>query len=467
MPSSVNTPSGQLDLSFEPGRQIFKVGELNAAVQRLLEGDFRNILVAGEISGCRVASSGHYYFALKDEQSQLKCVLFKGSARFTRAKPRDGVAVIARGSLEVYEARGEYQLIVETLEPQGAGALQLAFEELKKKLGEEGLFDSALKKALPKLPRRIAVVTSPSGAAIQDILQVLGRRFRGLHIRLYPAQVQGEGAAEQVCAALRHFNGSSWPDVLILARGGGSLEDLWTFNEESVARAIASCRVPVISAIGHETDFTIADFVADHRAPTPSAAAEIVIRTSDSVFEQIAACRNKIIQALRYRLAIASRDLHRRVVDQASRSIHRRLAGASQRTDELDERLRHSYRKSLERGRKRLTDLSSRLQAADLRLRFAQSRHAGDLLTQRLMKATESKLWRARARHESLQLHLTQLSPLTVLARGYAIVRKADGGVLMSSQETTAGEELRVRLSRGELQVTVSGATDNGPYTEA
>src|SRR5579875_2474818 len=256
--------NAQGTLSFGVERKIYRVSDLNAAVQGLFQAEFQGIWVAGEISGCRLAASGHYYFCLKDEQSQVKCALFKGAARFAKFKPQDGLAVIARGNVEVYEARGEYQLIVELLEPQGAGALQLAFEQLKKKLAAEGLFESARKRPLPKLPQRIGIVTSPAGAVIRDILHVLERRFQGLHVRLFPALVQGEGSMEQVCQGIAYFSRVEWADVVIVARGGGSLEDLWTFNEEAVARAIAASRVPVISAIGHETDFTIADFVADH-----------------------------------------------------------------------------------------------------------------------------------------------------------------------------------------------------------
>jgi len=244
-----------------------------------------------------VAASGHYYFSLKDSQGQIRCVLFKRAARFIKFRPQDGLAVLARGNLAVYEARGEYQLIVELLQPRGSGALQIAFEQLKKKLAAEGLFEQARKRTLPKLPRRIGIVTSPSGAVLHDMLQILGRRFAGLHIRLYPAQVQGEGSVEQICRALQYFSESAWAEIVIVARGGGSLEDLWTFNEEEVARAIAASKTPTVSAIGHETDFTIADFVADLRAPTPSAAAEIVICTRDSLIEQIAASRSKAAQS--------------------------------------------------------------------------------------------------------------------------------------------------------------------------
>ena len=302
------TKGGQLALPLVWERQIFEVSELNAAVERLFEMEFRSIWVAGEISGCRPAASGHFYFSLKDARSQIKCVLFKGNARFVRFRPQDGLAVVARGNLEVYVARGEYQLIVEVLEPLGAGVRQRVFEQLKKKLAAEGLFEAGRKRPLPKLPRRIGIVTSPAGAVVRDILHVLERRFPGLHIRLYPAQVQGEGAWEQICAGLKYFSDSRWPEVVIIARGGGSLEDLWTFNEEAVARAVAASTIPVISAIGHETDFTIVDFVADLRAPTPSAAAELVISTKESLLENVAACRAKALQARRYRLLVGIRD---------------------------------------------------------------------------------------------------------------------------------------------------------------
>jgi exodeoxyribonuclease VII large subunit len=424
---------GQLALTLDFERRIFGVSELNAAVQRLFETDFRSIWVAGEISGCRPATSGHFYFSLKDQQSQIKCALFKGAARFVKFRPQDGLAVLARGNLEVYEARGEYQLIVELLEPQGAGALQLAFEQLKKKLSGEGLFEQARKRPLPKFPRRIGIVSSPSGSVIRDILQILERRFPGLHIRLFPAQVQGEGSVEQICSGLDFFGKNAWAEVVILARGGGSLEDLWSFNEEAVARAIASSKVPVISAIGHETDFTIADFVADLRAPTPSAAAEMVICTRESVLEQIAACQAKAVQAMRYRILVAARSLHQRGTERATTLIHRAIARRSQRLDELN----------------------ARLQGNDLRLRFAKNRHRRELLRERLLKSMQNRLWQARRRHESLDLHLRQLSPLAVLERGYSIVENAAGRVLRSSTEAASKEQLRIRLHQGEIDVRV------------
>src|SRR5579884_90051 len=453
------TGPAQLQLAWGPERRVFTVSEINGAVQRLFESEFSNIWVAGEISGCRTVTSGHFYFSLKDGQSQLKCVLFKGAARFAKFRPQDGLAVLARGRLEVYEVRGEYQLIVELLEPQGAGALQIAFEQLKKKLAAEGLFDAEKKRSLPKLPRRIGIVTSPTGAVIRDMLHVLERRFPGLHIRLFPAQVQGEGAAQQICDGLRYFSSKTWADVVILARGGGSLEDLWTFNEEVVARTIAASRVPVISAVGHETDFTIADFVADLRAPTPSAAAEIVICTRDSIFEQIAVLRNKLLQAMRYKLLMCRRELQERDAERTLALIGRALSRRAQRIDDLEYRLRNLAYSSLESGRRRLTTLASRLAASDLRVRFAHCRRQQELFAQRLTSAVQQRLWGAQRREEALRLRLEQLSPLAVLARGYAIVQDRHGRALRSASAVSAGDPLRIRLHEGSLQAIVSETT--------
>jgi exodeoxyribonuclease VII large subunit len=453
MAQSINT--GQLALSFTLERRIYAVSELNAGIQSLFEANFRNIWVEGEISNCRPATSGHYYFSLKDAQSQVKCVLFRGAARFVKFRPQDGLRVLARGNLDVYEARGEYQLIVEMLEPQGAGALQLAFEQLKKKLAAEGLFAQERKRPLPALPRRLGIVTSTSGVVIRDILQILDRRFPGLQIRIFPALVQGEGSIEQICAGLDFFSQNPWADVVILARGGGSLEDLWTFNEEAVARAIAASKVPVVSAIGHETDFAIADFVADLRAPTPSAAAELIICTRDSLLEQIASQNNKLRQSLRYRLAMASRALHERGIERAATLMHRSIARRAQRVDELDFALRRAVRLRLEGLTKGLADANRRLQANDLRLRLARGRHSGEALQQRFIRAMSDRLWRSRRIFEPLDARLRQLSPLAVLARGYAIVQNAQGQALRSSSETGPGEDLSIRLSRGKLNATV------------
>jgi exodeoxyribonuclease VII large subunit len=347
------------------------------------------------------------------------------------------------------------------IEPQGAGALQLAFEQLKKRLLQEGLFDAARKRALPKLPRRVGVVTSPAGAVIRDILHVLERRFEGLHVRLYPAQVQGEGSVEQVCAGLKFFSESRWAEVVILARGGGSLEDLWTFNEEAVARAIAASAIPVISAIGHETDFTIADFVADCRAPTPSAAAEMVICTRESLLEQIDGCRAKALQAVRYRLLLASRDLRGRGTDRSIAIMQRALAKRAQRVDDLEYQLRHSQRTALQMRARQLPELARRLQACDLRLRLARNRQWEDGLRQRLQKAIAARLWAARRTFESLHVHLTQLSPLTVLSRGYAIIQTSDGRIVRSSADTIVDASIRIRLHQGIIGAVVTSTGED------
>src|SRR5271169_4425635 len=285
-----------------PERHVWKVSELTERIGDLLEGAFSDVWIEGEVSNYHAAQSGHLYFTLKDARSQIRCVCFRDQVRGLKFRPEDGLHITVRGSLGVYEPRGEYQVYVSHIEPVGLGALQLAFEQLKKKLQEEGLFDAARKKPLPILPRCIGVVTSPTGAAIRDILRVLKRRFANVHVQIYPVKVQGEGAAAEVVAALRHFNRAKLADVVIVARGGGSLEDLWAFNEEIVARAIAASEIPIITGIGHEIDFTIADFVADLRAPTPSAAAEIVVRSRQEFERHIAEAYRNLAQQIRYRL---------------------------------------------------------------------------------------------------------------------------------------------------------------------
>jgi len=326
-------------MELAPRRQ-YTVSELTGEIAGILSNEFTNIWVSGEVSGLKVATSGHAYFTLKDGGAQIKCACWKGSYRLLRFKPNDGLAVLARGRVEVYEPRGEYQLIVETIEPLGQGALQLAFEQLKKRLEAEGLFATARKRTLPKLPQRVGIVTSATGAVIRDFLTVIERRCPGLHVRLWPAQVQGTGSAEQVVEGVRYFSAGGWADVVVVARGGGSLEDLWTFNEESVARAIFECSVPVISAIGHETDFTIADFVADLRAPTPSAAAEILTATREAMMDQIDNAQWKMTQALRYLISVAARRWSAVGVEGVQASIARKINRAQQRVDDADFELR-------------------------------------------------------------------------------------------------------------------------------
>jgi exodeoxyribonuclease VII large subunit len=371
------------------------------------------------------------------------------SARYLKFKPQDGVAVLVRGRLDVYDLRGEVQFIVEAIEPQGHGALQLAFEQLKKKLSVEGLFDAARKRPLPALPERIGIVTSPTGAVIRDILQVLDRRFPGRHVRLYPAQVQGEGAADQVASGLEYFSESGWAEVVIVARGGGSLEDLWAFNEERVARAIAECSVPVISAVGHETDFTIADFVADLRAPTPSAAAELVICTRDSLLDRIEAAHTKLRQAVRLNLALRARSLHAVQVDQST--LHRAIGKQMQRVDELTYRLRDRWAGVCDARSRALRGLAARLGQLDVRLSLSRGRRRLESCEAAVVQSMRLRLSHAKGALRPLEAHLEQLSPLKILERGYAIVERA-GKIVKSPEDAPVKSELKVRVAEGEFR---------------
>ncbi len=442
-------------MTWGPTRTTYTVAQLNARIRDLLGAEFDDIWVAGEISGVKTVSSGHCYFTLKDQNAQIRCACFRASLRYLKFKPQDGMAVLARGHVDLYEARGEYQLLVEALELQGHGALQFAFEQLKKKLAEEGLFEAARKRPIPRLPRRIGIVTSPTGAVIRDITQILSRRFPGLHIRLYPALVQGEGSIDAVCRAIEYFSSSNWPDVVILARGGGSLEDLWTFNEEAVARAIVACSVPVISAIGHEADFTIADFVADLRAPTPSAAAELVICTREQLLEQIGVFEHKLVQSIRYRLAMAARRLHNQGVERASAVFHRNIGRLQQRVDEFEYRLRERITSRQAGSGKRLEELSTRLRSLDLRLRFAAIRRRLDGAETALVQLARLRLTRAHGSLEPLVAHLTQLSPLKILERGYAIVTNEAAQIVKEPAEAPTGSEVNIRLAKGAIAAKV------------
>jgi exodeoxyribonuclease VII large subunit len=445
----------QLGLNLAPQRPIFTVSELTEALRALLEDIFRLVWVSGEISNCRLAPSGHYYFVLKDRDAQLRCVCFRQEARYLKVKPQDGLAVTARGRISVYSARGEYQMYVEALEPQGYGALQLAFEQLKKKLAAEGLFDESRKRALPMLPRTIGIVTSPSGAAIADMLRILERRFAGLRVLIYPVLVQGEEAPRQIARALDYFGTTGCADVVIVGRGGGSLEDLWAFNEEAVARAIAACAVPVISAVGHQTDFTIADFVADLRAPTPSAAAEMVIQQKSELLQAVQSFRERALRALRYKLATSGGERLERNLDRAVTVLRRKLAGSAQRTDELYFQLRQTIVRRMRDAENRLRDQQHALAGLDFRVRLARSRSRLDQFWERLPPLMLWRVERNRAAVESLALQLAHLSPLAILERGYAIVQTPAGSVLRDSAQTAVNERLNVRLHRGRLGVRV------------
>jgi exodeoxyribonuclease VII large subunit len=439
----------QIDINWGLAPAFYSVSELTGAIRGLLTDQFSDIWVAGEISGTRVPASGHYYFTLKDEGAQLKAVCYKMTARYLKFKPQDGIAVLARGRIDMYDARGEVQFVVEAIEPQGHGALQLAFEQLKKKLAAEGLFDNARKRPMPALPSRIGIVTSPTGAVIRDILQILQRRFPGRHVRIYPAQVQGEGAIEQVVGGLEYFGRSKWAEVVIVARGGGSLEDLWTFNEERVARAIVNCSVPVISAIGHETDFTIADFVADLRAPTPSAAAELVIRTRQSLFDVLDSLTIKLTQTARLNLAMRARALHRISVDQAT--LHRAIGRRMQRIDELEYKLRDLVRGTLDLRKRGIERVRSRLAQLDVRLKFATAHRRIESSEAKILQSIRLRVIGARGKLSVLDGHLAQLSPLKILERGYAIVEK-DGTIVKSPEDAPKDSEVSIRISRGKLR---------------
>ncbi len=443
----------QIALNWEPVRRAYTVSELSGELRGLLLENFTDIWVSGEISGTKLAASGHYYFTLKDQAAQLRSVCYKMTARYLKFKPQDGVAVLARGRLDLYDARGELQLVVESLEPQGHGALQFAFEQLKQKLAMEGLFESARKRPLPPLPERIGVVTSPTGAVIRDILEILERRCPGRHIRLYPAQVQGEGAAEQIASGIDYFSESGWAEVVIVARGGGSMEDLWAFNDERVARAIASCSVPVISAVGHETDFTIADFVADLRAPTPSAAAELVIATRASLLDRLEAGEAKLRQAARLTLALSGRRLAIQIMEPAR--LHRAIGRRMQRLDELDYRLRDSGRAAIDRRKRTLDDLRLRLGQMDVRLRLAEARRRLEASEAQLRQRMRLELTHAGAALAPLEAHLAQLSPLKILDRGYAIVER-DGKLVKAPEEVPKGSNVRVRVAQGEFRAKVT-----------
>ncbi len=446
----------QFLLALVPERRVFSVTELNAAIRGVLDTGFPDVWVSGEISGVKMAASGHCYFTLKERDSQIGCACFRGTLRYLKFKPQDGIAVLVRGRIDVFEARGQYQLLVETLQPQGHGALQLAFDQLKKKLAAEGLFDPARRRALPRFPARIGIVTSPRGAVISDMVQILGRRFPGLHIRLYPALVQGEGSIEDVCGGIQYFSRSGWPEVVIIARGGGSLEDLWTFNEEAVARAIAACAMPVVSAIGHETDVTIADFVADLRAPTPSAAAEMIVCTRQEVLERIAASRQKLSQSARYRLAMVSRRLQKQGIERATSLLHRFVGRQLQNVDEKEFRMRERLRHVVELRQRRRRNLEEKLRYYDLRPRLQRDRNRWVKSRSAGIESMKLQLTRNSRRVEMLAAKLSQLSPLRILDRGYAIVTAESGEIVKAARSAPAGSKIRVRLAAGGLQAHVT-----------
>jgi exodeoxyribonuclease VII large subunit len=440
-----------------PERRIWSVGALVADVRHHVEVAYADLWIEGEISNCRAAPSGHIYFTLKDGEAQLPVVIFRRQAGLLRFRPADGLSVLVRGRISVYESRGQLQLIAETMEPRGAGALQLAFEQLKARLLAEGLFDSNRKRPLPAFPRCIGVITSTSGAVIRDIVTVVRRRHARLNLLVYPATMQGLASPGSVAAGIRWFNANpSLVDVVILARGGGSLEDLAGFNDEALARIIAASELPVVSAIGHETDFTIADFVADLRAATPSAAAELVTASQHRIEERVNALSARVHRAGRFHLMHARQRYARLSAESVLQRLHDAVNRRDQRLDELHLRLDSSIQRLLRvpahrlavlRGRLREQDMTLRLAAAHRRLLSADQRLASIMV--RSINASQVRLSRSVVRLESL-------SPLAVLSRGYALVYAADGSLLRSADETRVGEKIIARLASGTLEAEVT-----------
>ncbi|KPC49182.1 exodeoxyribonuclease VII large subunit [Amantichitinum ursilacus] len=431
---------------------VVTVTELNRTVRELLEGSLPVLWVSGEISGFKRYGSGHCYFSLKDANAQVRCVMFRNRAALIDFEPREGMHVELRAVVSLYEARGDFQLTVEAMRPAGLGALFEAFEKLKAKLQAEGLFAAERKRALPTFPRAIGIVTSPRAAALRDVLTTLGRRMPGLPVILYPCPVQGAAAAGEIVAAIQRASSRAEVDTLIVCRGGGSIEDLWSFNEEAVARAIAACSMPVISGVGHETDFTIADFVADLRAPTPTAAAELASPDRNQWLNQLQQQRRHL-----------------------ERSFERLLQMRMQRLDSLARRLRHPG-EALERQRERLFTLAQRLSAAPTRLierrqgQLAQAKlrlaHARidhgywqnqlSHRQQRLQRALDRTLEQRQARLHNLASRLAALNPTAVLARGYALVEKTDGAVIQQAAQLHAGDRIRVRFADDAVEAAVT-----------
>ncbi len=446
---------GQSLFEFQPQRKIYSVSELSQEIRNQLEEHFADLWVTGEVSNFRAAVSGHCYFTLKDANAQLRAVCFRNQARYLKFKPQDGISVIARGRLSVYEARGEYQFLVEYLEPAGLGALQLAFEQLKAKLAAEGLFEPARKKPLPVLPRTVGIVTSPTGAVIRDMVRVLRRRFRNMNVLLYPVKVQGEGAAQEIVQGIEYFNRHRAADVMIVARGGGSLEDLWAFNEEIVAQAIAASRVPIISGVGHETDFTIADFVADLRAPTPSAAAELVVHRKQDFVAELENRARRMSQVLRLKLSEARQRLTELRMHRVFQTLVAKVGERAQRVDDcvvaLDRRIRHR----LSLARQEWLRASSGVVRYDFQRLLGLKRAALDERNKRFETEFKRYLVERRNRLGQAQAILRERSPLVILERGYSITRDAAGRIIRGAADVRVGSDISIRLARGELGATV------------
>ena len=450
----------QMGFSFRPPeRRVWAVRDLVAAVRTHVEREYSDAWVEGEISNFRAPDSGHLYFTLKDGSAQIRVVMFRSSAKLLRFRPADGMQVVVRGRVTVYEERGELQIAAEYIEPKGAGSLQIAFEQLKAKLEAEGLFAAERKKALPALPGRVGIVTSPQAAALRDILNILQRRHHTVNVVIYPAQVQGEAAAQEVAAGVRHFNRERSVEVIVVARGGGSAEDLAAFNDEALARTVAASEIPVISAVGHETDFTIVDFVSDLRAPTPSAAAELVIRSRQGVEDQAAALHERLERAVRYRLLMGRQALTELAQHGAFGGIMGAIRQRQQKLDDLTYRMERGERRRLDQMRRRWETVAAAVRHFDLASILASMRVGLGAREAALAGVMRNVLLLQRTRVERLTTGLESLSPLAVLERGYALVFDAAGKLLKDAEGTEVGQEISARLARGEIvaRVTRSG----------
>ena len=429
--------------------------DLVSAVRTQLEREYTDALVEGEISNYRAAESGHLYFTLKDEGAQLRVVMFRSQARLLRFRPDNGMQVLVRGRVTVYEGRGELQISAEYIEPKGAGALQIAFEQLKAKLHAEGLFDQSRKKAIPSIPRCIGIVTSPQAAALQDVLNILHRRHHTANVVIYPSQVQGESAPLEVSAGIRLFNKTGNVDVIIVARGGGSAEDLAAFNDESLARVVASSTIPIISAVGHETDFTIIDFVADLRAPTPSAAAELVIRSRQEVENQAEGLYDRLERAMRYRLLMGRQALTELAQHGAFAKMVDAINQRQQRLDDALYRLERAERQVLEHHRRRWELAAAAVRHYDVRRMLESMRQELAARISSMSAVMENRLLHRRNEWERASASLEALSPLAILNRGYALVFDSSGRLLKDAGKLKAGEEITARVAHGNLTATV------------
>jgi exodeoxyribonuclease VII large subunit len=446
--------ASQLDLSFDAPRherRVWPVRELVGHVRDLVEQEFGDVWVEGEISNFRPAPSGHLYFTLKDADASLPIVVFRRQAMLLRFRPEDGLHVLVRGRVSVYEQRGQMQLVAETMEPVGAGSLQLAFEQLKEQLKAEGLFDADRKRPLPAYPRTVGIVTSPTGAVIRDFLNIVARRHSGLSVLLVPVSVQGDQAAGEIESAIATLNKSGLVDLIVLARGGGSLEDMAAFNSERVARAIASSKLPVVSAIGHETDFTIADFVADLRAATPSAAAELVTEAQHKIAEHLASQSHRLDRAIRFQLLRVAQRLNRLQISRTEARVSTVLHRKAQRLDDLANRLHSAMAAQLRNGQNQVASLAAAVLRHDPRQALAQARERLQGNRNRLHRALEQQLHVHASTLRALSARLHSLSPLAVLNRGYALVLTADGAIVRSTGQISPGDTLVTRLVDGSF----------------